>query len=212
MRHGGIIPHDDDIDIGCFEDDFPAIQAAVAASELLVDCGPGNARHQGLRVARITLGRHAFGIDVFLRQKPLDRRLELLSEAECFPLTRIGFHGLTVSCPGGDPRGYLRRSYGTDWADTVKVFFNHMPCRRRLTLPIDEYTGSLAAAGYVPVVARESAAAALEDLDRGLLLKHDCGHCTSYEDAERELWDRWGWGSPLGVPADALPNSYEDSD
>ena len=49
--------------------------------------------------------------------------------------------------------------------------------------------------------------------EAGILDKLEFGDGRArYEDAERELWDRWGWGSPLGVPDDALPVSYSDSD
>jgi len=118
LRHGGMIPHDDDVDVGCFEEDFDRIVAAFKAHTLPVEVSlRDRLQPQGLLLARIVLTNHAdFGIDLVLREKPLTSQLECLTHAEVFPLTRTAFNGLMLCCPGGDAAGYITRTYGAEVA------------------------------------------------------------------------------------------------
>lgn len=203
LRHGGFIPHDDDADIECFEDDFDRIIDAFAASPLLVEASANQGTHEGIPVGHIRLQRHHDSIDVFLRTRELEELPQYPSQAEVFPLRRIAFNGVLLNAPGGDAERYLTRCYGKDWATTVRVFFNHMPCRPRLTMDLDEYNEAVTAAGYEPPETYSSSLhVALQHLDSLLLAELDMAHCETYPDAQRELWSTMGWGSPLPPPSD----------
>jgi len=205
LRHGGFIPHDDDADIECFEADADRIRDAFAASPLLVEFNRHEGAHEGVPVGRVMMERHADTVDVFLREPELLQMREYPSWIEVFPIKRVLFNGLMLNAPGGETDSYLSRCYGQDWASRVKVFFNHMPCRPRLTMDLCMYQDAVVAAGYQhPTVYADTAAESLLHLDRLLLAELGKPHCSDYEEAQKELWSEQGWGSPLPPPQEDI--------
>ena len=129
-RHGGFIPHDDDIDLECLESDFEQVKLLFKAQPSMTFERVG-LYSDGTQVCRIfpvpypdLPGRISAGVDVFLRQTELIEDREWPSSVEILPLQRFNFHGIEVFGPA-EPDTYLSRCYGPDWAHTVHVW-NHM--------------------------------------------------------------------------------------
>ena len=166
---------------------------------------PGDRVSAGVLVGRVTMERHADTVDVFLRESELLQMKEYPSKEEVYPIKRVLFNGLWLNAPGGDVDSYLSRCYGHDWASCVRVFFNHMPCRARLTMDLCMYQKAVAATGYQhPTVYADTAAEALLHLDGLLLEQLGKAHCSGYVEAQKELWNDLGWGSPLPPPQEGI--------
>jgi len=152
IRHGGFIPHDDDVDLECAEKDFPSLEAAFESHHLL------NFRKGGYwnttPVAHVGIKGTDVELDIFLREEGLELQRDFPCSTEIFPLCSYDFHGVAVPGPS-NPTPFLERLYGADWNDAVKVWshnFNfyhglaHDPERVRLTL--SEYNSHVVACGY----------------------------------------------------------------
>eukprot|EP00929_Paragymnodinium_shiwhaense_P052325 TRINITY_DN26219_c0_g1_i3.p1 TRINITY_DN26219_c0_g1~~TRINITY_DN26219_c0_g1_i3.p1 ORF type:complete len:353 (-),score=107.62 TRINITY_DN26219_c0_g1_i3:395-1390(-) len=160
LRHGGFVPHDDDVDLECLEEDWPKLEAACerAAEKpcglARLYCRRGG-RWRQTPVAHIGFrGAEDVELDVFLRETALDEMKDFPVAAEVWPLQKLPFHGLQVSAPG-NATSYLDRLYGPDWCRTVKVwthsfnFFHglgHNPDKVAVTL--EDYKAMVQAAGY----------------------------------------------------------------
>eukprot|EP00930_Biecheleria_cincta_P076396 TRINITY_DN63619_c0_g1_i1.p1 TRINITY_DN63619_c0_g1~~TRINITY_DN63619_c0_g1_i1.p1 ORF type:complete len:270 (-),score=28.82 TRINITY_DN63619_c0_g1_i1:148-957(-) len=158
LRHGGFVPHDDDLDLECLEADLDKIRSAFDDHPLLVFRKGGH--WNTTPVAHIGLRNGAGGgsveieLDIFLREDPLVEHKDLPSAQETFPLADVEFHGLKVPAPGS-AEPFLRRMYGQDCLDTVRVWshdFNqfhslaHNPNRVLMTL--EAYTALVLSTGY----------------------------------------------------------------
>ncbi|CAE7286173.1 Fktn, partial [Symbiodinium sp. CCMP2456] len=157
LRHGGFIPHDDDVDLEALEADLTKIEAAFEGRAPLAFRRGGRwnttpVAHVGLRSGPTQ--DCEVELDIFLREEPLQAEKDFPSAEEIFPLCTIDFHGIQVPAPGR-PEPFLQRLYGVDWQSTVRVWshdFNpfhslaHDP--ERVSMSLDAYTEMVTAAGY----------------------------------------------------------------
>jgi hypothetical protein len=129
FRHEGFVPHDDDLDLGCFSEDVPRIKAAVMGEsfaeswEWRDDC-----LWEKLSFCSIALWpgtREEVGIDLWHRARdgPVDERLE--QPDELFPLMshKRQFCGRELPVPS-DSAAYLQRLY-PGWEEECVVFAHH---------------------------------------------------------------------------------------
>jgi len=154
LRHGGFIPHDDDVDLECLESDLPRVQALFqedSASSLSFRLGGW---WRQTRVAHVGLRGTDVELDVFLREAELLSLPDFPSESEVFPLAFYDFHGLQVAGPCR-PESFLERLYGVDWSSSARVWshdFNnvhdlaHSPDKVRMSLA--DYQDLVGLAGY----------------------------------------------------------------
>lgn len=109
LRHKGFVPHDDDVDLECFEADLDSIVKAFEGRQRL------SFRLGGLwketRVGHVRLDGADVELDIFLREAELLELPDFPSRAEVFPLQRFPFNGLSLEGPGF-PEGFLARLYG----------------------------------------------------------------------------------------------------
>mmetsp|Transcript_17454 Transcript_17454/g.42429 ORF Transcript_17454/g.42429 Transcript_17454/m.42429 type:complete len:331 (+) Transcript_17454:78-1070(+) len=149
IRHSGLIPHDDDIDIEIFENDLELVRKLPLCPPLYTNFIERAGQWEGHRVSKLKFFHDQFEIDIFPRRlQPEDHdsggnddvvaddsntspnyvNLTVMrnfpSHDEIFPLKRYDFHNIQVWGPGGCPDSYLNRCYGKDWKDTVCVW-NH---------------------------------------------------------------------------------------
>eukprot|EP00927_Polykrikos_kofoidii_P044502 TRINITY_DN38449_c0_g1_i1.p1 TRINITY_DN38449_c0_g1~~TRINITY_DN38449_c0_g1_i1.p1 ORF type:complete len:442 (-),score=69.59 TRINITY_DN38449_c0_g1_i1:134-1459(-) len=155
LRHGGFVPHDDDADLECFESDWPRIEAHLQARHLRLTCRRGGFWKQ-TPVAHVGLKTGEVELDFFLREATLEQHPDFPSKTEVFPLHTYLFHGVQLPGPN-DPRSFLERLYGADWAANVRVwthdfnFFHglgHDP--NRVLMARADYEALVAASGYTP--------------------------------------------------------------
>eukprot|EP00928_Gymnodinium_smaydae_P007895 TRINITY_DN12823_c0_g1_i1.p1 TRINITY_DN12823_c0_g1~~TRINITY_DN12823_c0_g1_i1.p1 ORF type:complete len:519 (-),score=62.63 TRINITY_DN12823_c0_g1_i1:283-1779(-) len=157
LRHGNIIPHDDDVDIECLAADLPRLsaaisdgmqQACVVKAKLWFDA-------EVYRICKRVAGR-TFLIDVFPRPEggagdAANSTSRFPSVQEVFPLARCRFAGVSVSIPGDV--SVLERLYGPRWKCDVHVWGHSSGAENEELvaplLPVDEYNDIVASMGYV---------------------------------------------------------------
>ena len=198
VRHRGIIPHDDDVDIELLESDLPR---AVSALGSIGD----SFRYAGTwGEENVPVGRFYFwgsgcttrSVDVFLREESLLALADFPSATEIFPLQRLPFHNITVPAPK-DPADCLARCYGASWASEA-VVWSHS-CRRLLRVPLGVYNEAVAASGYREPHAQPSFAESLAQV--GL---------QSAGDLRERLWALHGWQSPYYVELGGTVGGVDD--
>jgi len=204
MRHGGFVPHDDDLDIECFESDVPRIKDAFAASSLPVCFEVCSRQRSGAfgKLVFFDIKTIQTTIDVFLREESLEKLPEFPSAAEVFPLRRYDFNGVLVSGPGGDPRAYLARCYSPEVFDVVKVWNHHVDYLGDVdtavfdasswSLPLPVYLDAVSRLGYRPPAVEVTAAETFAHLGR------------EGGEVQTMLWETLGWASPMLPPPDAV--------
>lgn len=154
MRHGGFVPHDDDVDLECLESDAARIEAAFATSDLLVFRYGG--RWNETPVAHVGLRGTDVELDIFLREDALEELKDFPSSVEIYPLCADCFHGVEILRPA-NPQPFLRRLYGADWATTVRVWTHDFNFQQglghdpdKVSITVEAYEALVREAGYRP--------------------------------------------------------------
>lgn len=204
IRHGGFIPHDDDLDIECFEADVPRIEEAFNGKPFHIAFERVGEQRSSVMGKLIFHDVRSTGteIDVFLREPSLLELKEFPSMAETFPLQRLDFNGVSVNAPGGDPISYLRRCYSQEVFSNVRVW-NHRVAylgdedtevfvAKSWGLPLTVYNSAVVQLNYEPPRVKETASETFEHFSR------------EGGEIQRLLWERLGWASPMMPPPDAL--------
>lgn len=190
VRHGGFIPHDDDVDIEMFERDLPRATEALGAIGRSYH-GSGTWPGSDVAVGRFMFWgvdrRFTSSVDVFLREDPPAALAEFPSQEEVFPLRRLPFHNIEVAAPSGAD-AFLARCYGAAWADEALVWIHGSQSREIVRASMAAYRSAVAAAGYVAPAALPTGAASLAAV--GL---------DSLGELKEQLWEDLGWASPLPV-------------
>lgn len=140
VRHGGFIPHDDDIDFGCHRRDLELVRSVVR-DELGAE--PRVAYWEKIEFecfvfAPGTVGgnEHQIVVDFFF---PSETEISFLRPSEVASLQLIQFSGLKVPA-AADPIPYLNRVY-PGWQEYAMVFSHHdtFSIKSCWKVPLDEY-------------------------------------------------------------------------
>ena len=168
VRHGGFIPHDDDVDIECRGRDFEAIAGIPPDPPFFTGFQTGSGTWEGHPVAKLKFFRGEFEVDVFERDSDLVEHKYFPSRAEAFPLKRYKFHNIQLWGPG-NPGDYLDRCYGETWREEVRVWnhdFNWYHGAwfdpQKMALPLADYNAVVEAADIPPPVAEASSKASYQ--------------------------------------------------
>lgn len=138
LRHGNVIPHDDDIDLECLQVDIPRISEAIEAG-IPKSCVVRSGQWHGEPLYKIHMRAAAttFSIDLFPREAAkdgpeADPRFPSLDEV--FPLARCCFAGSSFSIPGD--KSVLTRLYGCKWNSEVHVWSHSDGCAGKVQAPL----------------------------------------------------------------------------
>ena len=119
VRHRGIVPHDDDIDVEILKADMPrALDALGAIGRSYRDGGFWTGVEMGRFFFWGTDPRFTMSVDVFWRTS-LEALEEFPSHGEIFPLHRRPFHNITVPVPC-HAQAFLMRCYGETCLSEVR--------------------------------------------------------------------------------------------
>ena len=141
VRHGGIIPWDDDADVSVHWRDRAKVKRAV---RYLERCGYElHDKFHGFSICSASRRRipgYPWSwpfVDIFFHFERDDGRTvhmykkvrktwpnEYFLPGELYPLREAPFHGMTVKVPN-KPRPYLSRAYGRDWATVGYRTYDH---------------------------------------------------------------------------------------
>lgn len=153
VRHGGFIPHDDDVDLEVFAHDLERVRTLCATHPHLLFTN--RTRYYDKQFGKVFFhGRKELVIDLFWREDPCPVENEFLGHEEIFPLRRYAFHDIEVAGPG-HPEAYLRRCYGPDYLTHCRVWthdwnkqFGPGFSKNREVLTMEEYNRLCALLGY----------------------------------------------------------------
>ena len=156
IRHGGFIPHDDDIDLEVFAHDLERVRDLCASEPDLTFTN--RTRYYDKQFGKIFFkARKELVVDLFWREDPCPLEPEFLAHEEVFPIKRYDFHDIQVNGPGS-PEAYLRRCYGQDYLTHCKVWTHYW--NKQFTLGfskdkevvrVQDYLELCRTAGYMPV-------------------------------------------------------------
>jgi LicD family len=198
IRHGGLIPHDDDVDIECFAQDLDKISQLPLDHDFYTNFIPLKGTWKGHPVGKLEFFHGMLEVDVFPRPYPLPPGdCHFASQDEVFPRSQYQFHNITVWGPNADQCGaYLDRCYGPDWRDHVCVYnhdFNWYHGAgfdpRRQVLPLYQYEAIVQQAGIDgSIMVAESSARATFDR----LMKFEYERISEmYQQYRRQRVFRW---------------------
>lgn len=163
LRHGGFIPHDDDVDIECYGHDLDTIANIPVDPPFYTGFQACCGTWEGHPVGKLKFYGGEFEVDVFPRESDLPEQKHFPSQAEVFPLKRYNFHNIEVWGPG-NPLEYLDRCYGQTWRSEVLVWnhdFNWYHGAwfdpQKVSLPLSDYNAIVTAADVQYPTAEESA-------------------------------------------------------
>lgn len=157
MRHKGIVPHDDDVDIELFSEDLPkAISAMAALGWSYCD---KNDTWEDVPMGRFDLGFTS--MDVFVRDKDDLQSQYYPSLVEIFPLQRAEFNGIHVNVPHLAST-FLSRAYGESWASHAQIFDHGWDISQAPMISLSSYLHQVRAMGYEPPTASATAAESLQ--------------------------------------------------
>jgi LicD family len=167
VRHQGLVPHDDDIDVECRQQDLEHLSKLPTDHEYWGFEKGG--QWQGFPVYKLRF-RGDVSVDVFPRHFPPKDDTEEVEKKyfptadEIFPLCRFAFENIQVWGPN-QADSYLKRLYGNDCLNTVLVWnhdFNYFHSKafdaRRVVVPLQDYNHIIQHAGIESPLAKETAA------------------------------------------------------
>lgn len=123
IRNKGIIPHDDDIDICIFQEDFDKLLEILKTNpkyEIIHDGFIHKFKRRDIKKAKVWIDLFIVSRDnkgIIIYDNMIHRQKWpkfYYRDSETFPLKRVPFEDYYISVPS-DPIPYFERGYGKDW-------------------------------------------------------------------------------------------------